>query len=161
MGGCGTGCTDRSVRTGKVDRLNLGVNGSVILVRPSQREFDAIALDLALPETRRLVGDTWDWPDQQYLTARWSGTWTCIDARFSGLAGYPRMDELCGTHYAGVKPWHFRRSDSLRRFSRYEDFRVWYATFASMVQEDYPGLQKHRKIRTILERIAEVVPGSI
>ena len=138
------------------DPTNLGINGSVLVVSPSLREFREIMADLQSPRTRRLVTEYWEWPDQQYLTARWSGLWTSIDARFSGQCGYPGTRLLCGTHFAGVKPWYFRRVGNLARYARYEDFRLWYLTFVRMMESERPELQKYPRLRTLLAQVRQL-----
>jgi glycogenin glucosyltransferase len=86
------------------DVTNLGINGSLFVLTPSMAEFRAIQEDICRPDVARLVGDLYDWPEMQYLTLRWSGQWTSVDLRFSGFNGYPNLDVLNGTHFAGFKP---------------------------------------------------------
>lgn len=131
------------------DPSNMGINGSLLLMEPSMAEFGAIKQEIDLPATRRLVGDLFDWPEMQYLTMRWSGSWSNVDARYSGLNGYPGLDLLYGTHFAGFKPWYFRRPKSMRRYGRYPDFQYWFRQYQEMVTEDYPALQKAKRVRSV------------
>ena len=63
------------------------------------------------------MGDLFDWPDMQYLTIRWSGRWRNIDVRYSALNGYPSLEVLYGTHFAGFKPWYLQRRKAMDRTS--------------------------------------------
>ena len=93
--------------------------------RSTKNSVTSIAADEAgRPEIKELVGDRFTWPDMQYVTMRWSGQWHSVDVKYSGFNGYPNLAALHGTHYAGVKPWYFKRDPkTVRKFSRYEDFR--------------------------------------
>jgi glycogenin glucosyltransferase len=135
---------------------NMGINGSLFVFEPSMAELDAIREDVERPEVRQLVGDLFDWPDMQYLTMRWSGRWHSIDGRFSGLNGYPSLDLLCGTHFAGFKPWYFNREKAMARYRRHADFQRWFAVYEQMVTEGYPQLREVRKLCRILEQVQAV-----
>jgi glycogenin glucosyltransferase len=92
----------------------------------------------------------------QYVTMKWSGQWHCVDARYSGFNGYPNLAALNGTHYAGVKPWYFKRDPkTVRKFSRYEDFRHWFSAYNGLLRE-YPRLLELRRLRTLRDQIAEI-----
>lgn len=132
---------------------NMGINGSLFVFEPSAAELEAIRADVERPEIRRLVGDLFDWPDMQYLTMRWSGRWRSVDARFSGLNGYPDLSLLCGTHFAGFKPWYFNRGKALARYARYPDYQLWFRIFAEMVAEAHPRLQEVPKLRRMLGQV--------
>ena len=131
---------------------NMGINGSLFVFSPSLSELNAIRADLERPETQRLVGDLFDWPDMQYLTMRWSGTWRNIDLRFSGFNGYPGLDYLCGSHFAGFKPWYFNREKAMARYIRHDDFRRFFSTYNRMVQQ-HPDLNEMPKLRRIRDQI--------
>lgn len=141
--------TDRVKR----DPSNMGINGSLLVMEPSMAEYSDILEDIERPEIRQLLSDAFDWPEMQYLTMRWSGRWTNIDARYSGLNGYPGLNLLYGTHYAGFKPWHFGRGKSMTRYGRYPDFRHWFGEFSRMVTLDYPKLQENRQLMKLLRAI--------
>ena len=138
------------------DPENMGFNGSLFVMRPDQAEFERILRDLERPEIRALVGDRFDWPDMQYLTLRWSGMWRNIDVRFSALNGYPHMDVVYGTHFAGFKPWYFHRHATMNRYARYPDFQLWFATYLRMM-ETYPDLARMGKLRRLQNQIESVV----
>ena len=138
------------------DPDNMGFNGSVFVMRPDVGEFERILRDLERPEIRALVGDRFDWPDMQYLTLRWSGRWRNIDLRFSALNGYPHVNVLYGTHFAGFKPWYFHRPATMNRYARYPDFQLWFATYLRMM-ETYPDLARMGKLRRLRNQIEGVV----
>jgi glycogenin glucosyltransferase len=142
----------------KTDATNMGLNGSLFVLEPSMAEFDAIVQDVRQPEMQRLVGDQFDWPDMQYLTARWSGKWTSIDVRFSGFSGYPNLSVLFGTHYAGFKPWSFKKRKAMARWGRYEDFQFWFHSYASMI-EAHPRLRKVKRLDRLLREIKSFTNG--
>ena len=134
------------------DPKNMGLNGSLFVLEPSMREFEEIKRDVRTPEIEHLVGDQFDWPDMQYLTMRWSGEWRNIDIRFSGLNGYPDLDVLCGTHFAGFKPWYFQRQKAMSRYCRYPDFKRWFEQFEQMIRQ-HPGLLEFGKLQRLHEAI--------
>ncbi|MBN2006863.1 MAG: hypothetical protein JXA21_26150 [Anaerolineae bacterium] len=137
------------------DPTNMGVNSAVLVFAPSQAEFDAIREDLTRPDVLPLVGDAFEWPDMQYLTMRWSGQWTNIDVRFCGFSGYPNLKILFGTHYAGLKPWHFHKTQAMARYGRFEDFQYWFAQYRAMLAA-YPALRRVKRLAKLLEDIKTV-----
>jgi glycogenin glucosyltransferase len=144
--------TDR-VRT---DPANMGINASLYVLEPSLSELRDIQRDLERPETLARVGDLYDWPEMQYLTLRWSGQWTNVDLRFSGFNGYPTIDVLFGTHYAGFKPWSFKRAKAMARWARYDDFRLWFQLYEDMVTADHPELPRLRRLKRLLDQVREI-----
>ena len=137
------------------DPTNMGFNGSLFVMQPSMAEYRAILRDLERPEIRRLVGDLFDWPDMQYLTIRWSGRWRNIDVRYSALNGYPSLDVLYGTHFAGFKPWYFQRRKTMERYARYPDFQLWFENYEEVIAT-YPALLRMGKLRRLSEAIRKV-----
>ena len=135
------------------DPANLGVNGSLFVLAPSMDEYNAIMADLQRPATRALVGERFDWPDMQYLTLRWSGKWSNIDLRYSALNGYPCLDVLYGTHFAGVKPWYLGKRRCAERYARFPDYRLWYKRWCRLVHEEYPQLLSDSRLRRLTRRI--------
>lgn len=128
------------------DAGNLGVNSSLLVLRPSMDEFNRMLQGM---EEAGIAG--FDWPEMQYATLHWSGEWHNIDLRFSAFNGYPRLDILCGTHFCGYKPWNFRprQQGTIRRFSRFPDYRLWHKRFLQMAGEqpellDFPRLMRLR-----------------
>ena len=139
----------------KTDATNMGLNGSLFVLEPSMAEYESIVADVCRPEVQHLVGDQFDWPDMQYLTARWSGNWTSIDIRFSGFSGYPNLDALFGTHYAGFKPWAFKKPKAMARWGRYEDFQLWFQTYTAMF-EAFPKLHNNKRLNRLRQDIASL-----
>ena len=92
-------------------------------------------------------------------TLRWSGQWRNIDLRYSALNGYPHLDVIYGTHFAGFKPWYFQRRAAMERYARYPDFQLWFATYQEMV-EAHPQLLRMGKLKRIREDIRRVVGGT-
>jgi alpha-N-acetylglucosamine transferase len=134
------------------DPSNMGVISSLLVLEPSLAEFNAILADIQTPTVQPLVGNTFDWPEMQYLTLRYSGQWTNVDLRFHSLNGYPNLDVLYGIHYTGFKPWQFRREGSMDRYGRRDDFQLWFSLYREMLQK-HPLLQSNRKLRSLLQQI--------
>ncbi len=134
------------------DPLNLGINGSLFVLEPDADEFWRVCEDVKRPEVAAQVGDLWDWPEMQYLTARWSGRWTNIDVRFAGLNGYPRLSVLYGTHFGGLKPWQIKNK-SVSYYRKYPDYRRWYAAYVEMVTQGHPQLLKIKRLQRLLDAV--------
>lgn len=131
----------------------MGLNGSLFVFEPSMDEFRWIMLDIKRSEILELVGDKFDWPDMQYITMRWSGRWHSIDIKYSGFNGYPNLSVLNGTHFAGVKPWYFKRNPkAVKNYSRFEDFKYWFSEYIKMLR-DYTQLNKVKRLQKLLEDI--------
>ncbi len=140
----------------KDDPTNMGVNTALIVLEPSMAEFTAVKADIQQPETLRYIGDLFEWPDMQYLTMRWSGAWSNVDIRFCGFSGYPNLAVLFGTHYAGLKPWHFHKEQAMARYGRFEDFQYWFKQYTAMVTKTYPKLQKVNRLEWLSRQIKEL-----
>ncbi len=136
------------------DPTNMGVISSLLVLEPSLAEFQAIMADIQTPTVQPLVSDAFDWPEMQYLTLRYSGQWSNVDLRFHSLNGYPNLDVLYGIHYTGFKPWQFRRTGSMDRYGRRDDFQLWFSLYREMIQT-YPLLQSNRKLRSLLQQVDE------
>jgi len=124
---------------------NMGVNGGLWVLSPSQQEYDAIQSALEAPETIALV-KTFPWPEMQLATLLWSGRWTNMDIRYCSIGGYPRVDALYGIHFAGIKPWQIRNRNATH-YAKFPDYVLWRQYFASMYWQtpqlrEYPALQR-------------------
>jgi len=139
----------------KTDPANMGLNGSLFVLAPSMEEFRDILIDVRRPDVNRLVGEQFEWPDMQYLTMRWSGKWTSIDVRYSGFSGYPVLSVLFGTHYAGFKPWSFKKTKAMARWARHDDFRLWFREYVAMTAA-YPDLLRVKRLSGLLAQIREL-----
>jgi hypothetical protein len=136
------------------DPDNYGVNSALLVLAPDMEEYRAIVADLERPSTQGLCAG-FRWPDMQYLTARWTGRWHNVDACFAGIGGYPSIDLLFGTHFAGLKPWQTRRDSVCRCYSRFPDFQRWYHEFGRMMQS-YPGLRSNHHLVGLERRIRDL-----
>jgi glycogenin glucosyltransferase len=141
----------------KQDVSNMGVNSALLVFEPSMDEFRSIHRELHQPDMQRLVSDAFEWPDMQYLTMRWSGKWTNIDLRFNGFSGYPNLSVLFGTHFAGLKPWQFRKRKAMARYGRYDDFQLWFQEYAAMVSQAYPELKEIKKLKGLLTDVQQFI----
>lgn len=140
----------------KTDFSNMGINGSLFVIRPSMHEFKEIMRDIEKPEIKKLVCDLFDWPDMQYLAMKWSGKWYSVDIKYSGFNGYPNLTVLNGTHFAGIKPWYLKKNPRMmKRCSRFEDFKYWFKKYNGMLIE-YPKLKTVEKLRTLLRDIRQI-----
>lgn len=143
--------TDRVIS----DPKNLGVNSSLWVLQPSMKEYDNILNDISKSDVSELVGNTFNWPEMQYATMHWSGLWTSIDLRFSSFNGYPKLSVLCGTHFAGYKPWNFKKAGTLARFSRFPDYKLWHTMFLEMMKEN-DRLSSNKKLLQIELKIQQL-----
>ncbi len=140
------------------DPGNMGINGALMVIRPSLAEYHAIRRDLERPATRRLVSSQFDWPDMQYLTLYWSGHWHNVDVRYNSLNGYPDLKTIYGTHYAGLKPWQNGRNASLACYGRYPDFQFWFRQYQAMLDQ-YPALTGHKRLRNLWHTASLYLPS--
>jgi glycogenin glucosyltransferase len=140
------------------DFSNMGVNSSLWVLEPSLPAYENILSEASKPEVNNLIGRSFNWPEMQFATLHWSGQWTSIDLRFSSFNGYPQLDVLCGTHFAGYKPWRFKDPGTFSRFSRFPDYVLWHSHFLEMLEEypklnDLPRLVRlETEIRTLSHR---------
>lgn len=134
------------------DPTNMGVISSLLVLTPSQTEFEAILHELKKPDVRTRISEQYEWPEMQYLTGRWSGQWTNLDLRFHSLNGYPDLAALNGIHYTGFKPWQFRKEGSMARYGRRADFQYWHNTFRQMTKR-HPELLQFKKLRRLQNQI--------
>lgn len=140
----------------KQDHTNMGINSALLVFEPSMDEFKIIKQDLYEPDVLGLVGGLFEWPDMQYLTMRWSGKWSNIDLRFCGFSGYPILSVLFGTHYGGLKPWQFKKANVMARYSRFEDFQLWFREYTTMTTVSYPELGNNKYLNRLLTEIQKL-----
>lgn len=135
-----------------VDHANYGVNASLVIQEPSMQTYRDFMEWAALPDIQPLLRDAWRWTDQQAATLYWSGKWTNIDVSFSTLYGYPSIDLARGLHFAGVKPWAWRKKGFSRRLHRFPDYTVWAETYLEMLDE-VPRIVTHPGLRRIGQQL--------
>jgi len=140
--------TDRPI----TDHGNMGVNSGLWLLNPSMAEYDALMEYLQRPEIYRIVTEFFPWPEMQLGTAFWSGRWTNIDARYCSIGGYPRLEVLYGTHFAGLKPWQVNNG-SAGHYAKFSDFGMWYQFFEAMYWS-CPEVRTSPRMRRIWEFVA-------
>jgi hypothetical protein len=135
-----------------VDHDNYGVNASLIVVSPSVSEYGRFVRWAAGEKVNDLLRHHWRWSDQQAATLFWSGRWTSIDPSFSTFYGYPSTDTARGLHFAGVKPWSWRKKGFARRLHRFPDYALWSDLFVEMV-ERFPALRELTGLRRLEREI--------
>ena len=127
--------TDRAL----TDFKNSGIGGGLILLEPKKGELESILRDVRGGRMKYLVENKFIWPEQQYLTVRYSGQWTGMNPRFFGLQGYPHWSVLYGLQYGGDKPFVLESKADMTVRTGYPDFILWHK-FYSEILEVYPHL---------------------
>ncbi|MCK4552095.1 MAG: hypothetical protein KAU02_04185 [Tenericutes bacterium] len=128
----------------KTDKENMGVNASLMLFKPTMELYNSIMDDLEVLEIQKEISE-YNWPEMQYISDKLSGSWTNVDIRFSSFNGYPKIDVIYGTHFAGLKPWSIKNK-SIKSYGRFEDYQLWFHTYCKMIDE-YSELQKGKLLR--------------
>ena len=128
----------------KDDKENMGVNASLMLFKPTMELYESVMDDLINLDIQKEISK-YNWPEMQYISDQLSGSWTNVDIRFSSFNGYPKIDVLYGTHFAGLKPWSIKNK-SIKSYGRFEDYQLWFHTFCKMIDE-FPDLQNGKLLR--------------
>lgn len=136
------------------DYENKGVLAALWLLKPSIKTFNEIMADTEDKNISSMVAN-FKWPEMQYLTYKFSGEWTNIDLKYASFNGYPNIDILYGTHYAGLKPWSIKNK-SIKVFARFDDYKLWYETYLKMMNEN-PKLSEFRKLERLRVFIQDLV----
>jgi len=131
------------------DPGNMGVNACLWVLEPSMAEYQRL-LDSLKDESMAELAAGFSWPEMQYATAFWSGGWTSVDIRYCSFAGYPDLSVLCGTHYAGLKPWDIHKMASVSHYHKYDDFKLWYSEFVEMMTRN-PQLKKVPRLQKLMD----------
>jgi alpha-N-acetylglucosamine transferase len=118
-----------------MDSDNLGVNAGILVLNPSKESFESLMTSIKMESSMKFI-ETLKWPEQQFFTKYYSGYWSNIDLRYASFNGYPNLNILYGTHFAGLKPWKVNHR-SIKTFSRFDDFQLWYKTFIRMIDENH------------------------
>lgn len=119
---------------------NSGIGGGLILLEPKVGEFDNIIRNISSGYMKYLVENKFVWPEQQYLTLRYSGRWTSINPRFFGLQGYPHWKVLYGLQYGGDKPFVLDSKIDIKERILYPDFILWHEMYRDILKE-HPDLE--------------------
>jgi len=130
------------------DPTNYGVNASLLVLEPSQDTFDDFMRWIRTGSVHDLVRYHWAWTDQQAATLYWSGRWTSLDPSYSLFYGYPSIDVGRGLHFAGVKPWAWRKKGFARRVKRFPDYALWSRQFLQMMTQ-LPELRRVGGLRRL------------
>ena len=124
------------------DFKNSGIGASIILLAPKKGELESILQDVNKGKSKYLVQKKFIWPEQQYLTMRYSGKWTSVNPRFYGLHGYPHWSLLYSLQYADDKPWILDNKTDINIRTQYPDFILWHQ-FYSEILNKYPQFKNN------------------
>jgi len=130
---------------------NSGIGGGLILLEPKLGEFDEIIRNVSMGFMKHLVEEKFPWPEQQYLTLRYSGKWHQINPRFFGLQGYPHWKILYGLQYGGDKPFVLASKMPIEERLKYDDYILFHDIYREILNEhpefvDSPVLAECNKI---------------
>ena len=123
----------------KTSHQNSGVGGGLMLLEPKVGEFDEIIRNVSSGFMKHLVETKFPWPEQQYLTLRYSGKWHQINPRFFGLQGYPHWKILYGLQYGGDKPFVLQSKMKMSERVTYPDYILWHDIYREILNS-YPEL---------------------
>lgn len=118
------------------DFKNSGIGGGLMLLEPKVGEFDEIIKDVSRGRMRYLLENKFVWPEQQYLTARYSGKWTSINPRFFGLQGYPDWTVLYGLQYGGDKPFMLDSKFDIKIRVTYRDYQLFHNIYSEILKKN-------------------------
>jgi hypothetical protein len=112
---------------------NSGIGGGLMLLEPKLGEFDDIIHNISSGEMKHLIEKKFVWPEQQYLTLRYSGLWHNINPRFFGLQGYPHWKVLYGLQYGGDKPFQLNSKMPMEERLKYDDYILWHDIYREIL----------------------------
>lgn len=138
----------------KTDKTNLGVHSSLCLYEPTMEFYNSIMDDLEDKNIQQEIS-TYNWPEMQYMSNKLSGKWYNMDLRYSSFNGYPEIEFLYGTHFAGLKPWSIKNK-SIKSFGKFDDYKLWYHTYLKMCDE-VEGMLENRKLVRLYDFIAKML----
>lgn len=133
---------------------NSGIGGGLILLEPKLGEFDDIIHNVSSGEMKYLIEKKFVWPEQQYLTLRYSGLWYNINPRFFGLQGYPHWKVLYGLQYGGDKPFIINSKMPIEERLKYDDYILWHDIYREILNSkpelvDSPVLREVNQLATL------------
>ncbi len=129
---------------------NSGIGGGLNLLEPKEGELKSILDDVTHGKMKNLVNNFFVWPEQQYLTARYSSKWHSINPRFFGLQGYPHWNVLYGLQYGGDKPFMLDSKMDISQRIQYPDFVLWHDLF-SKILKDHPEFNNLKVLRESIQ----------
>jgi hypothetical protein len=115
---------------------NSGIGGGLMLLEPKLGEFDDIIHNVSSGEMKYLIEKKFVWPEQQYLTLRYSGMWHNINPRFFGLQGYPHWKVLYGLQYGGDKPFQLNSKMPIEERLKYDDYILWHDIYREILNSN-------------------------
>ena len=119
----------------KTQFTNSGIGGGLLLLEPKKGELESIIKDVSKNPMKYLVETKFVWPEQQYLSLRYSGKWTNINPRFFGLQGYPHWKVLYGLQYGGDKPFSLKSKCDIKIRIQYPDFVLWHQYYFDILEK--------------------------
>jgi hypothetical protein len=128
------------------DYKNSGIGGGLMLLEPKVGEFDEILKDVSRGRMRFLLENKFVWPEQQYLTARYSGRWTSINPVFFGLQGYPDWSVLFGLQYGGDKPFMLDSKFDINTRIQYRDYQLFHAYYQRILKNN-PSFENSKSLQ--------------
>ena len=125
-----------------------------MLLEPKLGEFDDIIHNVSSGEMKYLIEKKFVWPEQQYLTLRYSGLWHNINPRFFGLQGYPHWKVLYGLQYGGDKPFQLESKIPMEDRLKYDDYILWHDIYREILNAnpelvDSPVLKEVNKLQAL------------
>lgn len=133
----------------KTNRSSSGIGGGLLLLEPKEGELESIIRDIEGPMWKP-VNRFFVWPEQQYITQRYSGQWTGINPRFFGLQGYPHWRVLFGLQYGGDKPFKISSKCKLEDRLDFPDFILWH-TYLTDILNNKPALIDEKAMEESVE----------
>jgi alpha-N-acetylglucosamine transferase len=130
-------------------KLNMGINGGLMLLKPSAEDFNSFMKWASDNET---IINAMEWPDMQSITAFYSGKWIGIDVKYLGLYGYPNIKSLYGIHFIGPKPWQWRDKGFSYRIKNFPDYKLWAEEFLEMCNKN-PTITKMPRLNNLRNAI--------
>lgn len=130
------------------DKDNLGVNTCLCRINPNMNDYHSILSDMKNKDIMDQVSK-YPWPEMQYLTLKYSGSWHNIDLKYASFNGYPNLGILNGTHFAGLKPWQIEHP-SVKHYAKFKDYQLFFQTFLELMDK-YPDLKKYIKLNRLNE----------
>ena len=117
------------------DYKNSGIGGGLQLLEPKKGEFASIIKDVSHGKMKYLLENKLIWPEQQYLTLRYSGLWHMVNPVFFGLQGYPHYSILYGLQYGGDKPFVLNSKIDIDLRIEFPDFILWHKYYGEILKE--------------------------
>lgn len=128
------------------DFKNSGIGGGLMLLEPKKGEFESILKDVSYGKMKYLLENKLVWPEQQYLTLRYSGLWRMINPVFFGLQGYPHYSVLYGLQYGGDKPFVLNSKLDINERIEYPDYILWHKYYGEILNE-HPELKENVSLK--------------